>query len=49
MDSKSFFTSFYILTGICRKIFVKPQNFLKHREYTELQKLYLNHLMSTGF
>ena len=38
-----------ILTGICCRIFAKSQKFLKHREYTELQIQYLEHLMSIGF
>ena len=47
--SQIFFALFPMLTGICRRIFAKAQQLLKHREYTELQKLYLNHLMSIGF
>ena len=49
MDLK--LSSFYspILMGICWRIFAKPQKFLTHREYTELQKLCLEHPMSIGF
>ena len=46
---KIFFTLFSILTRICRRVFANPQKLLKHREYTELQKKYLKHLMSIGF
>ena len=47
--TQNFLTLFPILTGICRRIFAKPPKFLKHREYTELQNLYLNYLMSIDF
>ena len=43
---KTFFTLFPILTVICRRILAKPEKFLKHCGYAELQKLYLNYLMS---
>ena len=46
---KIFFTLFPILTRICRRVFANPQKLLKRREYTELQKKYLKHLMSIGF
>ena len=32
-----------IFKGICKRTYARSQKILKHRQFTELQKLYLNH------
>ena len=44
-----FFTLFSIFTGICRRTLAKARKLFKYREYTDLQKLYLKHLLWSGF